>query len=71
MKVYFVDISRRYLNSALLLLGFNVGDSSNYVPSGNKNSLPSAATLRITSVSPIVTIFHAYCDVLVFWMKTV
>ena len=56
----------RYLNSASLLLGFNVGDSSNSLSSGNRDSLPSAATLRITSVSSIGALFRVYCDVLVF-----
>ena len=61
-----MDTSRRYLNSALLLIGFNVCDFSNSMSSGYWNSLPSAVTLRITSVSEIGVLFHAYYNVLVF-----
>ena len=55
-----VDTSRKYLNSAWLLSGFKVGVGNSYLSRININYLPTDAMLRITLVTYIETLFHAY-----------
>ena len=61
-----LDTYCKYLNNAWLLSGFKVGVGNSYISIGNMISLPTAATLRITSVSSIGALFHVYWYVFSF-----
>ena len=68
-KVELLETSRRYLYSADFLLLLIVGIALSLTSIGNLKSLPTAAMLRVISVSSMGALFHAYCDVFEFWMK--
>ena len=65
-----METSHNYLNNAWLLSGFKVGVGKSYISRGNMNSLPTAATLRITLVSFIGAMLHVYWDVFALMINT-
>ena len=66
----FVDMFHKYLNNAWLLSGSKFGVGNSPISRRHLNSLTTSATLHITPVSLIWSLFHAYCDFFVFWINT-
>ena len=66
----FVHTSRKYLNNTWFLSGFKFSVGNNYLSRGNLYYIPTAATLRITSVSSIGALFHVYWGFFSFSINT-